>query len=240
VWVVGSHRGRGIVAQLDPETGLVRGDPAELPRATPVAVAAAGDTIWVAANDLVKGNALLRLDARTGAVEATTPVEAKLGDVAVNPQGVWALAARLRNGEFEETVIRVDPATGRTLVAVPLSRIPWQQVIRLATDDRGAWAIVHGAGDRLVHVDGATGEASPPIPPDFEADAGAADLAVGDDALWVAASNGCESRGLSRIDPLTGRVASTLGPTGHVFLTVAVSEEAVWAGSGASGCGEAQ
>lgn len=132
------------------------------------------------------------------------------GALAVARNAVWV--ARNETGE----VLRLDPASGRTLATVRVDAQGWA----MAADASGVW-LTDYFGDQVVRVDAATDRVALRVrglPP------GPTGIAIGPDRVWVVSSR---AGAISRLDPSTGRtVASRL--VGTRPLPVVDTGDAVW------------
>jgi hypothetical protein len=133
-------------------------------RALPVAgfphgLAVDGGAVWVLSgtgepgSGLDRTGRLRRLDQRTGAVTATTPLpDVDLGRVNVavghGDGGVWVAGPYARRSQGGGILLRVDPASGRVAGWLRDPRWSFQGV--LADGPRGAWAAT--AAPVLLHV----------------------------------------------------------------------------------------
>jgi serine/threonine-protein kinase len=221
VWVAGAEQGHGILAELDPTTGFIRGPLITLPPLEPTGVAIGESAVWVAAKDPLGGtrSEVWRVDPVTRAVTTVATITGQLIDIGVSAGAVWALAVTLRPNSAQLT--RIDPGLGTSLA--PLDLGPSGNGWAMAVDDDGVWVSVE---EGLVRVDAATGQASPPAPaPPY----GFEDLAAESGELWAVGLTGSSDGGLWRLDPATGNVVTKLGPAGWFFYEVTVGESGVWA-----------
>jgi hypothetical protein len=224
---------------------LVRIDPASnRPIATlevgtwPVAVAAAGNDVWVLNGERPgaslpdpRSNSLERIDARTNEVVATIPVRSGQ-DVATDGRDAWVLAV----GSSERVaLLRIDGDSNR--VASELG-IPGAEEARLGIGAGAIW-VVHGVSSptspdatRLHRID----PADPTRIDDtftVEGSGGTVPtVAVGEGSVWVTTNGVDSASGLARVDPATGRTITriTLPDAAPVGLTsVSLGGGYVWA-----------
>jgi len=137
--------------------------------------------------------------------------------LAVAAGAVWVLQ------NDAQTVIRLDPGTGRIIARVPLGFTPFD----IDATDHALW-ITGYYDDQLVRIDPASNQLVARLTlPD-----GAAGIAASDQAVWVASSIAGQ---ISRIDPATNRVVASVPipcpaacSQGSVPLAVAATTDAVW------------
>jgi hypothetical protein len=185
VWVVccanaapGRHPD-GKLIRLDPGGGRVAARIAV--RGDPFAVAADPQAVWVATAQ----GAAERIDQVTNQVMAVIPAGGPIGGiqaVAVGHGGVWLA------DPGDSVVLRVDPATNRTV-----ARIPVAGAHHLAVDETGVW-VVSGYEAALVLVDPASNRPVATVPVRYLRDLKG--LAAGAGSVW--ATTGTT---VARIDP---------------------------------------
>ncbi len=210
VWVADGRRGR--LLEVDPASGAVRGRPVRAQ--APLALAAGDGALWVASGT----GAVSRLDAARRRLVDRARV-ADPGGIAVGAGSVWVTSRR------DGTVSALDPRTGalrgrpvRTGTAPADVAVAFGSVWVANTQD--------GTVSRLdARTRRTTGE---PIP---VADAQILALAVGEGAVWVAATDSERNTDveLRRIDPQTGEVdeAAVPLPSG-VPIDLAAGLGSVW------------
>jgi DNA-binding beta-propeller fold protein YncE len=185
VWVVccanatpGRHPD-GKLIRLDPVGGRVAARIAV--RGDPFAVAADPQAVWVATAQ----GAAERVDQVTNQVMAVIPAGGPLGGtqaVAVGHSGVWLA------DPGDSVVLRVDPATNRTV-----ARIPVAGAHHLAVDEAGVW-VVSGYAAALVLVDPVANRPVATVPVRYLRDLKG--LAAGAGSVW--ATTGTT---VARVDP---------------------------------------
>lgn len=138
------------------------------------AVAATGDTVWVAGLD----RGLFALDTQTGEVRREVDLPGAPRGVAVAVGDVWVTLRDRRE------VVRVDGETGEVLARIATQGQPWP----VAAGDGSVW--VAELDGRLLRID-----------PDTNRVTGTADIpvqaravAVGPDAVWVTSQTGTVTR----------------------------------------------
>jgi streptogramin lyase len=171
-----------------PDGKLIRIDPAGgrvaariVVRGEPFAVAAEPQALWVAT---AQGPAE-RVDTVTDQVVAVIPAGGPLGGaqaVAIGHGGVWLA------DPGDSVVLRVDPATNRTV-----ARIPVAGAHHLAVDETGVW-VVSGYEAALVLVDPASNRPVATVPVRYLRDLKG--LAAGAGSVWATSGET-----VSRIDP---------------------------------------
>ena len=218
VWVVGFARGEGTLTELNPRTGQIQRS-VSLGFGNSRAVAVGDEAVWVTADDLVKGNAVLRVSPVSAEVIATITLPFQPGDVTVSTEGVWVGTGYLG----EPTVERIDPATNREAGTVELSSYTGSVV----GAEGAVWATLIG-GNSVVKIDSQANLVTETI----SVGGNPSGIAVGEGSIWVANHNDYT---VSRIDPRTSEVVTTIeigGPRlalgyGPV-MDVAAGAGAVW------------
>ena len=220
VWVADNLRGR--LLKIDPRArrvvqsaGAGRG---------PVAVAVGADAVWVASAD----GTVRRYDARTGLATGEPERVPGAAGVAVGEGSVWVTS------QSEDTVTRLDPATGRLLGrAIRVGSQPTD----IAVGGGAVWAANSGQTDGTVsRIDPDSGEAGDPIE---VAKGQVFALTYGEGGVWVAASD--ELRGdriqIVRIDPDSSEPEGDLVRLDRPGLPVrlAAGAGAVWAAQAGAG-----
>jgi virginiamycin B lyase len=209
VWV---QRDREVV-RVDPQTNRVT---ARLPMHPPDSdLAAVGEgSLWL--TQVAQGT-VTRVDPATGRTLATIGVPG--GDnapvsmsIAVGVGAVWV--------EYDlggMGVVRIDPATNTVTTTVKLANTP----AGLAASDRAVMVLTRESGVAY-QIDPATNRVVASISVCRESKA----VAYGAGAFWIA----CDEGQLLRVDPLTHRVAATLGLGGQAGSAgwVAVDGSVVW------------
>ena len=107
VWAANANN--RTVAKLGPSTGRILMRVAGLASA---GIAAGYGAVWV---PLPKEDIVVRLDIRTGRVEARVPVSGGPKRVAVGEGGVWVVTTGVHNG-----VWRIDPQNNETVAVIPV------------------------------------------------------------------------------------------------------------------------
>jgi YVTN family beta-propeller protein len=174
--------------------------------ATPIGIAEAAGTIWVAC---YFAGSLARIDPATRTL--LEPVQVGLGAIGVTAAtgSLWVTLHELGQ------VARVDPATGEVLATIDVGPQPEG----VAGDDNGIWVTLEETG-KVRRIDPATNEADPPIAVGREP----RHVGLGFGSLWV---TNFGSATMTRIDPLTNEVIATIdtqfGPEGIAF-----TDDYVW------------
>jgi sugar lactone lactonase YvrE len=164
---------------------------------------------------------LLRYDPRARRVTAT--LETGDGTSALVEEGGLLWVVNHRDG----TLDRIDPATN---VVTRLGRLPGDAPERIAFAAGSLW--VTGRGTDLLRVDPATGVVQATI----EVGAGAIDVRVAGESVWVVAPNAeDERRGhpalerVLRVDPARNQIVQVIRPSQPVTVTgTAASDRAFW------------
>jgi streptogramin lyase len=215
VWVA-NFQG-ATVARIDPETAQGTGSTGGL-GAAPNDIAVGEGGVWTTSLD----GTLTKIDPQT----LTRRLSVVLSDVdpvalAVGFGAVW-VAARTAAGGF---VIRVEPASGRTLQTTPLTG----RCTGIAAGEGAVWAATRDPGatslaGAIVRLDPATGQAVTEVRLDLPP----AGIAAGTGGVWVALGFSTDGAAV-RIDPATNSVADSI-PLAYVsnVAGVAVSPGVVW------------
>jgi peptide/nickel transport system substrate-binding protein len=248
---VGLGGGSGLTALA---LGSARLELATALPAQPEAVAAGGDSLWLADP---RDQELLRADLATGAVIDRIPLAGEPGEVVSGAGSIWA------ESTIGGTISRVDPATARVTQRLPLEI---GNAAALGFGQGKLW-VADATGNSLVEVSPRTGKRVLTLPLDLRPTSlavgthavwvadhdsglvarvdprlgvteaivhvgqGPTALALGDNALWVA--NSLDST-VTRIDPTTNRVVATI-PVGSGPVALAASDDSVWVANQYSG-----
>ena len=110
----------------------------------PVALAVAGNSVWVANRG---DRSVSRLDATTGRAVQTLGIGTDVSDIAVGTDAVWVA------GGNDGTMTRIDALTG----AVQDTRTPagGRAITHVATSNENVWALA--GGSTLLRIDDSTG-----------------------------------------------------------------------------------
>jgi YVTN family beta-propeller protein len=204
------------LVRIDPHTRKVE---ARIPVGKAGAVAARGNTVWVAGKD---DNTLSRIDGRTNRVELTTAARGRPADLALGPSRVV-----VANGPSEGRVALINAATGVQESQFAVAQGQFFGAPSVATGSSGIW--VAGGDRRIGRLDVLTGELLDPIvipqPPAEHSDAVFSGIAVGEGAVWVVGDP--LEHTAWRIDESTGKVAATI-PLPFAPKDVAAGAGGVW------------
>jgi YVTN family beta-propeller protein len=195
------------VARVEPDA-----DPtAIIPiRASPNAIVAAQDTVWVAARTKSGRGLVARIDADANQVGHTIPLRHPPTGLAITPDGdrLWVVTA-------DRAVHRIDTGAGEVVRRIELPQAPDQAV----HGDGAVW-VTSTRGDAVMRIDADTSKVgTPPI----RVGDGPSGIAFGVDRVWVANSR---DGTVSTIDPQTNEVGTRR--LGFRPSAVAVEERAVW------------
>lgn len=187
--------------------------------ADPADVAAGEGSIWVTKQP----GGVVKIDPMTSAIVDTfataTPSQTEAPAVAAGDGGVW-----LTNWN-NNTVTRLDPATGQTVATIPVGEAPGG----IAVAPGAVWVANHHS-DSLSRIDPTTNSVVATVTLGSAPRNGPQGIAATSDAVWSAVPN---LNGLVRIDPFTNGLTATI-PTGQECGSVAADSDAVWV---AAGCG---
>ena len=231
----------GFLYRLDPTDNRFVGAPVDLASIAPAgaypfypsSITYGDGSVWVARDDptLVRRggvevggvlSSVVRLDAATGAVQATISLEGAPGAIRFAQGSVWLAATAIdeRNprGPSRQLVYRIDPSTNAVVATVPLREASGDAfAFGLAVDDERVWAIVLGD---VFRIDTATKAVAAKV----SVTDGAGRAASSGDALWVPNPDGTT---VTRIEAATGQVTARLR-TGESPSAAAVGFDAVW------------
>jgi YVTN family beta-propeller protein len=179
-------------------------------RASPNAIVAAQDAVWVAARTQSGRGLVARIDADTNQVGHTIPLRHPPTALAITLDGdrIWVATAA------DRTVHRIDTGAG-VVKTIELPQAPDQAVY----GDGAVW-VTSTTGDAVMRIDADTSKVGPsPI----RVGNGPSGIAFGADRVWVANSR---DGTVSTIDPQTNEVGTRR--LGFRPTAVAVEERAVW------------
>jgi len=219
-WVLNAKNGSGVLTHTS--TGFEQTRDYRLDY-DPLAVAVGAGAVWVAARSPT-GDAILKIDPRTGAVLKTVPLPGSgIQSIAVGEGAVWALQSG--------AISRIDPASGRVTGRISL---PEWQVSQIAAGDGAVWSTMAlpNGGNILVRIDPRalrvtrrirTPGSQPSLSPTTH-------IALGPGAVWW---NGTDSGTIWRVDPSTGKIVSTIRVTRRWALSTDVEPLGIAYGGGA-------
>ena len=222
VWVASSSQGDGTLTEIDAQSGRVRRI-FSLGYSDPVDVAADQGAIWVAAADVARGNAVLRIRPATGEVIATIPFPKKLGSIGVGEGSVWvAGAGGSLLGGVENAVWRIDPDKNEVVATIRVV-----DPADLSVGEGAVWVLQIGPGS-VAKIDPATNRVATRI----RRGTFNGRIAAGGGSVWVTNWNAGE---VSHIDPNTDSIVAKFkllpARTGSPLpgpVDVAVGAEGVW------------
>ena len=202
VWAALEAEGK--VVRIDPEAGavtdsiLVDGQPRD--------VALGEGAAWVTSRGSVS-----KIDPGTNRSEVVRRFDARVGSpgVAVGAGSVWAIGP-------DETVLRIDPASGDVVETVDLPSSG-----RVVAFGEGSLWIGMSNSD-VARVDPVTNRVEGTV----EAGLGVSDIAVGSGAVWAVGESSAE---VVRIDPEAVRVEARI-PVGNAPRPIDASGDEVWVG----------
>ena len=180
-------------------------------RASPTAVVAAQDAVWVAGRTQSGGGLVARIDAGANQVDQRIPLRHAPTGLAITPDGrtVWVATAA------DKAIHRIDSGAGRVVKRIELPQTPDQA----AYGDGAVW-VTSTTDDAVMRIDADTSKiGTPPI----RVGKGPSGIAFGVDRVWVANSR---DGTVSTIDPQTNEVGTRR--LGFRPTAVAVEERAVW------------
>jgi hypothetical protein len=198
-------------------------------------VVAGGGSLWLDGSGPAGHSRLLRIDPGTGAISAQTTLPAGCGQAAYGLDHVWVLC----NAANKVTVLRIDPATAQ--VDAQTGALPGGPAITFVAGSEGVWL---GTNAGLLQVDPSgtnltgltvTGSAKylSVNSPDYIGPLGAAELALGDGAVWALSGNvSGRPESLAEINPVTGRIT-----VAFIYPEVADTSNDFWNLNAAFGSG---
>lgn len=164
-------------------------------------------------------DALLRIDPVAGKVIASIPVGLQPLGVAVTAGAVWVA------DEHSEAVTRVDPKTNRVVATVSIG-VPGPAGPQIMTaGPGGVWVDVPNMAE-VVRIDAATNRVGLRVPLDGP-------VASDGEEVWIGVQEG--PKGLSqvvRIDPVSGKVLTTVDLDTQGMCGLAVGLGSVWVADG--------
>jgi YVTN family beta-propeller protein len=180
-------------------------------RASPTAVVAAQDAVWVAGWTQSGGGLVARIDTGANQVGETIELRHPPTGLAITPDGqtVWVATAA------DKAVHRIDTAADGVVKQIDLPEAPDQA----AYGDGAVW-VTSTKGNAVMRIDANTSKVkTPPI----RVGNGPSGIEFGGDRVWVANS---QDGTVSTIDPQTSEVGTLR--LGFRPTAVAVEERAVW------------
>jgi hypothetical protein len=205
VWALtGSHE----LVRIDTRTNAVtlRVHVAGVANNSPVV--AGGGALWLDGTGPAGHARLLKIDPTTGAISAQTTLPAGCSQAAYGLDHVWVLC----NAGSTAKVLRVNPTTAQVDAQTGVLPGP---IFTFVAGSEGVW-LGTNAGLRQVdpsgtHLTGLTVTGSAKYlsvnSPDYIGPLGAAELALGDGAVWALSGNvSGRPESLAEINPVTGRV----------------------------------
>jgi YVTN family beta-propeller protein len=181
--------------------------------ASPTAVVAAQDAVWVAGRTQSGGGRVVRIDAGANKVGETIPLRHPPTGLAITPDGqtVWVATAA------DKAVHRIDTASSAVVKRIDLAEAPDQA----AYGDGAVW-VTSTKGDAVMRIDADTSEVkTPPI----RVGNGPSGIDFGADRVWVANS---EDGTVSTIDPQTNEVGTRRLGFRPAAVAVVAEQRAVW------------
>jgi YVTN family beta-propeller protein len=140
--------------------------------AVPVAIAVAGEAVWVAGFDKSsKAGVLVRIDQTRDTVSATIPLPGIPGDLAVGYGGIWVTI------NSENSVWRIDPATGSVVRTIQVGSGP----VAVAVGEGSVW-VANAKDGTVSRIDPATNKVVATI----RVGGSPRDVAVDSGRVWVA------------------------------------------------------
>jgi streptogramin lyase len=194
-WVLSRSGGSGVLTRVRLGIAVPESFPV---RYHPLALAVGDGAVWLGATRAT-APVVLEIDPSTGRTLATVHLHGPdIQSIAVGEGAVWALLGT--------TIARIDPATAQVTGTVDLAAVGAGQV---AAGNGGVWATIHLAtgSNALAHVDPRTLRVIRIPEPTILSSAVFTRVAVGAGAVWW---NRADAGTISRVDPRTDRVVSTI------------------------------
>jgi YVTN family beta-propeller protein len=191
---------------------------ASIPISGPGNLAVGNGRLWV----LTGAGTVVRIDPATNAlVGKPLRVPADAEAIAVGEGALWVTRGALGDlaGPGQNTVTRIDPASGRTVATITVGRAP----LDVAVTPSAVWVTTSG-GDSLTRIDPQTNR---PTGRPLSTGDSPQSLAVGGGSLWVANH---DARTVTRIDLASGTVVADI-PVRSEPHRVAYGAGAAWVGN---------
>jgi YVTN family beta-propeller protein len=163
-------------------------------------------------------DALLRIDPVTGKVVASIPVGSQPLGVAVTAGAVWVA------DEHSGAVTRIDPATNKVLATIPVGPIAPNGPQIMTAGPGGVWVGIQHTGE-VVRVDAATNKVGLRVPLDGP-------VASDGKEVWIGVDGPNGLAEVLRIDPVSGKVITTVDLDTEGIGGMAVGLGSVWVTSG--------
>ena len=236
IWVTSNDGTRSLLSDIDPENGRVRRTIDTGLRGVRFVVAT--DLVWLVGLDETLNDALIGVDPGTGETAMTVALDARVTDLVEADGAVWMVVqtGRLGGGGTNVRVLRLDPASGRTVATVSLADGEFSAVLAVAQDM--IWVLrvnAAGAGGSVTGIDLGTGAivevrelGDLEVTPRF---------AVDDECFWfvTAAVRGNAPAGVTEVlcvDRVSLEVAQRIGiPTTASTLNIediAIDNQSLW------------
>ena len=164
-----------------------------------------------------ENNVLVRIDLVTGKVVATIPVGSAPSGVAVTAGSVWVAE------QHDGSVTRVDPATNRIVATIPVGPAGPAGPQIMTAGPGGVWVGVENI-QSVVRIDAATNKVGLVVPLDGPVASDGTDVWIGIDAGGTSL--------VVRIDPVSGKVITTVDLETQGICGLAVGLGSVWVATG--------
>jgi len=204
LWLVSEQE--NTLTHVDARTGLVLGQPQDLPPGNPFAVAADEDHVWVGSRGSRNRNPVQQVvriakDDRTSV--RSFPISRGVIDLAVSRTAVWVTNAR---GSSVTRLDKEDPARQRTIEvgAGPKGIAVGAGLVWVANSGDGTVSVIRSVGDDE-RVGRATVGESPQL------------IAYGDGGAWVSLRDSSEVVRVDRSPAATARVGTAANPFALAF-----------------------
>ena len=166
-----------------------------------------------------ENNVLERIDPVSAKVVASIPVGSAPSGVAVTDGSVWVAE------QHDGAVTRVDPATNRVIATIPVGPTGSAGPQLMTVGPGGVWVDIQNNGT-VVRVDAATNTAGLVVPLEGW-------VASDGERVWIevdAGTNGLSQ--VARIDPVSGKVITTVDLDTQGICGMAVGLGSVWVADG--------
>jgi YVTN family beta-propeller protein len=182
-------------------------------RASPTAIVAAQDAVWVAGRTQSGGGLVVRIDAGANQVGETISLRHPPTGLAITPDGerVWVATAA------DRAVHRIDTGASRVDKRIELPETPDQA----AYGNDAVW-MTSTKGDAVMRIDADTSRVKKPL---IRVGNGPSGIAFGADRVWVTNS---EDGTVSTIDPQTNEVGTRRLGFRPAAVAVVAEQRAVW------------
>lgn len=196
--------------------------------ASPQAIAAGAEGVWVAAPvENVESDCtgtVSRIDARTNEISTIVSVPVNPTEVAVGGGSVWvAGTVCLPGATYDGAVIRIDPETARILTTIQVGAVVFDVAVDESADEPAVWVTrdIDGKSGEVIRIDATTNSIATRIPVDGRIRS----VITGIGSVWLQDTS-LELPSVTRLDANTNEVIGKLPGA----QAIAVGDGMVWVG----------